>query len=91
MYFYFGVLFPAGIGALATVILFANLVDAIFTKHHSIGFHAIVGIVIAATAMIIPFESFAASITSCIINVLCLVFGIVAALLLDKFNQKFEH
>lgn len=85
-----GVLLPAGIGALATVILFAKLVDSIFTKHHSIGFHAIVGIVIAATVMIIPFGSFAASITSCIINVLCLVFGIVAALLLDKFNQRFE-
>ncbi len=85
-----GVLIPGGIGALATVILFAKAVDALFTKHHSIAFHAIVGIVIAATAMIIPFESFASSFASCLINIVCLVLGVAAALWLDKFNQKFE-
>lgn len=88
--FDFGVLIPAGIGALATVILFAKAVDVLFTHHHSVAFHAIVGIVIAATVMIIPFESFAVSATSCVINIVCLVVGIVVALWLDKFNQKFE-
>ena len=88
--FDFGVLIPVGIGALSTVILFAKAVDALFTHHHSIAFHAIIGIVIAATIMIIPFGSFVASISSCVINVLCIVFGIIAALWLDKFNQKFE-
>lgn len=85
-----GVLIPAGIGALATVILFAKAVDALFTHYHSVAFHAIVGVVIAATIMIIPFGSFVASIASCVINVLCIVFGIIAALWLDSFNQKFE-
>lgn len=88
--FDFGVLIPAGIGALATVILFAKAVDALFTHHHSVAFHAIVGIVIAATIMIVPFGSFAASFNSCLINVICIAGGIVVALLLDKFNQKFE-
>ncbi|MBE5868373.1 MAG: DUF368 domain-containing protein [Lachnospiraceae bacterium] len=87
--FDFGILIPAGIGALATVILFAKAVDALFTHHHSVAFHAIVGIVIAATIMIIPFGSFTASIGSCVINIVCLVLGIVAALLLDRFNQKY--
>ena len=87
--FDFGILVPAGIGALATVILFAKAVDALFTHHHSVAFHAIVGIVIAATIMIIPFGSFTASVGSCLINIVCLVFGIVAALLLDRFNQKY--
>lgn len=88
--FDFGILIPAGIGALATVILFAKAVDALFTKHHSIAFHAIIGIVIAATVMIIPFGSFVTSLASCLINIICLVVGIIVALWLDKFNQKFE-
>lgn len=84
----FSVLIPGGIGALATVILFAKAVNTLFNKHYSVAFHAIVGIVIAATVMIIPFESFAVSAVSCIVNIVCLAVGIVVALLLDKFNQK---
>ena len=85
----FSVLIPGGIGGLATVILFAKAVDTLFKKHYSVAFHAIVGIVIAATIMIIPFGSFTASVASCLINIVCIVVGIVAALLLDKFNQKY--
>ena len=84
----FSVLIPGGIGALATVILFAKAVDMLFKKHYSVAFHGIVGIVIAATVMIIPFESFATSVVSCIVNVVCIAAGVVSALLLDKFNQK---
>lgn len=87
--FDFGVLIPGGIGALATVILFAKAVDMLFKKHYSVAFHAIVGVVIAATIMIIPFASFTVSVTSCIVNLVCLAVGVVAALLLDKFNQKY--
>lgn len=85
----FGVLIPGGIGGLATVILFAKAVDTLFDRHYSVAFHAIIGIVIAATIMIVPFASFTVSVTSFLVNVICLVVGIVAALLLDKFNQKF--
>lgn len=85
----FGVLIPAGIGGLVTIILLAKAVDSLFANHYSAAFHAIVGIVIAATVMIVPFESFAVSVTSAVINVVCLAVGILAALLLDKFNKKF--
>lgn len=85
----FSVLIPGGIGGLATIILFAKAVDTLFKRHYSVAFHAIVGIVIAATIMIIPFGSFTASVASCVINIVCIVVGIVAALLLDKFNQKY--
>lgn len=85
----FSVLIPGGIGGLATVILIAKAVDSLFNKHYSVAFHAIIGIVIAATVMIIPFASFTVSVASCVINIVCIVVGIVAALLLDKFNQKF--
>lgn len=85
----FGILIPGGIGGLATVILFAKAVDTLFKKHYSVAFHAIVGVVIAATIMIIPFASFTASVAGFIVNVVCLVVGVVAALLLDKFNSRF--
>lgn len=86
----FSVLIPGGIGALVTVILFAKAVDTLFQKHYSIAFHAIVGVVIAATVMIIPFQSFTVSFGSFMVNTICLVVGVVAAVLLDKFNQKYE-
>ena len=81
---------PGGIGAAATVILFAKAVNALFDHYYSVAFHAIIGVVIAATIMIIPFGSFAASASSAIINAICIVAGIAAALALDNFNQKFE-
>lgn len=87
--FDFGILIPAGIGALATVILFAKAVDSLFKHHYSVSFHAIVGVVIAATVMIVPVDSFITSIGSAIVNMVCLIVGIIAALALDKFNSKY--
>ncbi len=88
--FDFGVLIPAGIGALLTVILLARAVNTLMEKQYSIAFHGIIGVVIAATIVIIPFQSFTASLTSGIANLVCLVVGIVAALILDHFNSKVE-
>ena len=81
---------PGGIGGLATVILLSRAINSLFEKHYSVAFHAIIGIVIAATIMIIPFSSFVVSLGSFAVNIICLVVGVVAALGLDKFNQKFE-
>lgn len=83
------ILIPAGIGALATLVLLSKAINALFAKHYAIAFHAIIGIVIAATIMIIPFDSFAASGVGFIINLLCLGLGLVASLLLDRFNRRF--
>ena len=76
--------------ALVTVICLAKAVNALFDHFYSLAFHGIIGIVIAATVMIIPFSSFTASVTGCIVNIICLVVGVIAALLLDKFNSRVE-
>ena len=81
------VLIPGGIGGLVTILALSKLVNALFDKHYTVAFHAIIGIVIAATVMIIPFESFTLSVSSCLINILFLVIGVVGALLLDRFNS----
>ena len=86
--FSLSILIPAGIGALITVICFSQAVNRLFESHYSLAFHGIIGIVIAATIMIIPFNSFTASMSSCLINLFFLAAGVVAALLLDKFNSK---
>lgn len=84
----FFVLLPGGIGALFTIILLTKIINALFKHYYSVSFHAIIGIVIMATIMIIPFSSFTVSVTSCIVNILCILSGIIVATLLDKFNTK---
>lgn len=84
----FSVLIPGGIGALLTIILLARAVDNLMKHHYSIMFHAIIGIVIAATIVIVPFESFTG--VAAVINLACLIAGVVIALALDKFNSSVE-
>lgn len=86
--FDFSVLIPGGIGALVTVILFARPVNYLLNRYYSTISHAIIGIVIAATLPIIPYASFVSSISSGIINTVCLVGGVAAALVLDKLNSR---
>lgn len=82
------ILIPSGIGAVATVICFAKMVDALLDKYYSYVFHAIVGIVIAATVMIIPFASFTASLGTAIVNVICLGVGVACSLLLNRIEKE---
>ncbi len=84
----FGVLVPAGIGAVVTVVCLAKAINALFTHFYSFAFHAIIGIVIAATLVIIPFGSFTQGVGTAAANLVCLAVGVVAALALDKFNQS---
>ncbi len=84
------IIIPAGAGALLTVIVLSKAVTRLMDRHYSLVFHGIIGIVIAATAVIIPFGSFASGIKSCAADMICLAVGIAAALLLDRFNRKFD-
>ena len=83
----FSILVPAGIGAVDTVICLARAVDALFDHFYAYAFHAIIGIVIAATIMIVPVDSFT-SLGSAAVNVVCLAVGVAAALALDRFNSS---
>ena len=82
----FSVILPGALGAIITVICLAKAVNALFDHFYSFAFHAIVGVVIAATIIIVPFGSFAQALVP---NLICLVVGIAAALALDKFNSRF--
>lgn len=80
---------PGGIGALATMILLSRTVNSLFDQYYSAAFHAIIGIVIAATIVIVPYGSFLTSMTDAAVNGICILAGIEAALMLDHFNHKY--
>ncbi len=80
------VLIPGGIGGLITIIFLSKAVNSLFDKYYSVAFHIIAGIIVAATVMIIPFESFALSARSCLINVFFLSAGVFTASLMDSFH-----
>ena len=84
------VLIPAGVGALVTFIAFSRLISTLFDKHYSVAQNIVVGVVIAATAVIIPFESFGVSFLSVLANILCLAAGIALARLLSRLNKRYE-
>ena len=86
-HFDMNILIPAGIGAVVTVICLAKAINALFDHFYSIAFHGIIGIVIAATVMIIPVSGFTTPGTA-LVNGVCVIAGIIAALALDKFNSK---
>lgn len=81
------IMIPSGIGAVVTVICFAKMVDALLEKFYSYVFHTIVGIVVAATVMIIPFGSFTVSLSAAIVNVICLGLGVLCSLLLNRIDK----
>lgn len=85
----FAVLVPGALGAVVTVLALAKAVNYLFKRFYSVAFHAIIGIVIAATIVIIPFAGFAASAVACAVNSLCLACGVASALLISRFNAKY--
>lgn len=85
-----GVLLPAGLGALLTVFLLSKAIGFLFEHHHATAFHAIIGIVIAATILIVPLDNLTSSGYGFFTNGGCMGFGIVTALLLAKWNQGME-
>lgn len=82
------VLIPGCLGAGITILVLSRLVNSLFEKHYSIAFHAIVGIVMAATVMIIPFGSFVISWKSCVTNLLCLGIGGVVSVWVARFQSN---
>ena len=82
------ILIPAGIGVLLTIAALAKIVDVMMKKHYALIFHGIIGIVIGATVMTVPFSGFAGSFGAAAVNTACIAVGLVLALVLDHFNSS---
>ncbi len=85
------VLLPAAAGAIATAALLARAVDRLLARHGAAVSYAVIGVVIAATLAMIPYGSFAASVSSAVSNGLCMAAGVIAGLALDQFNSSVER
>lgn len=81
-----GVLIPLVLGILCTALLSARFVNRLFERHHTIAYHAILGVVIASTLLIVPLEFKDA--TEVLLSVVCAVLGFLAAWGMDRFGQR---
>lgn len=81
---------PALLGGLAGMALLPKAVTRLLETGYAQTMHAIVGVVLAATTWIIPFGSFASGPDACLMNLLCLVLGILLAMALERFNRSVE-
>lgn len=82
------VIIPLILGIAAVALLFARLIDLLFEKHHGIASHAIVGLVIASTLMIVP-RSYASAWQA----LFCLAVaaaGFLIALSMNKWGEKIK-
>lgn len=74
------------IGLIVTVVALARLVNHLFEKRFSFAFHAVVGIVLASTLVIIPAEYRGTG--EILLSVVCFAVGVVAAWLLSKLEGR---
>ena len=77
----FTAIIPIGLGGLLTVLVFSRLMAYVFSKAYGLLFHAIIGLVLASTILIIPMHfSF--------ICLIALVLGILLALWMCKLEDE---
>lgn len=64
---------PGLLGAAVTMLLLPKFINRLFEKHYSVAFHTIVGVVIAATVMTVPWEGFTGSLRESMLNLFSLL------------------
>ena len=80
------VLIPWGLGMGGTALLFARLVSALFDRHYALAYHAVLGIVLASTLVIIP-TAFASG-AEMAWGIVCAVLGVLAAYFGGRLRPK---
>lgn len=82
----FTVLVPWGLGMVGVMALFARIVSRLFDTHYSIAYHAVIGIVLASTLIIIPTDF--ASTAEMVWGVACAILGVVLAYFGSKLQPQ---
>ncbi len=73
------------LGLIVTVLALARLTNHLFERHYALAYHAVVGIVLASTLIIVPFSYDGAK--SVILSLVCFAAGFAGALLLDRLDK----
>lgn len=84
-----GVILPLILGVVLVIFLFARVVSWLFSKHHTLMYHIIIGIVIGSTAAIIP--SGVSGIGVILACTLLFLAGAAASFGLAKLDEKHPH
>lgn len=82
------VLLPMVAGIAVVVLLTARLINFLFKRHYTTAYHAIIGIVIASTLLIIPLEY--AGWQQILLSVLCCAGGFYGALKMEQYGRKIQ-
>lgn len=82
------VLLPGGLGAVLTMALMARGVAWLMERRYALVFHGVIGVVMAATLVIIPFDSFARGWTSFAVNAVCAMAGAATAWGMERLNRR---
>lgn len=82
----FWVIFPLIAGVVLIIVLSARSINYLFRKRYAVAYHAILGIVLASTLIIVPLQF--KNVTEIFISLACLLVGFFAALFMDKLGQR---
>lgn len=80
------VLVPWLLGMLSTILLLARLISWLFRAHHTLASHAVVGVVLASTLIIVPVQY--ANAGEALLCLVCAVVGAVLAHFSGKLQAK---
>ena len=83
------ILLPMGAGLLVCVLTLSHAISWLLARRYAQTMHAILGVAIASTLVILPFGS-AKGWTDVLLYVLCFGLGFAVALWMDRMNQKME-
>ncbi len=84
-----GVIIPLIIGVVLVIFIFAKFVNWLFTKHYTVMYHLIIGVVLGSTAAIIP--SGVSGIGMILICALLFAAAAAASYALAKLDEKNPH
>ena len=84
------VIIPIGIGFVISLVLLAKIMNYLLDNFYRTTFHVILGIVLASTIAIMPFDTMSIDSTSIISYVVCFIVGLIVASLMGLANKKFD-
>ena len=84
----FAVLLPGGMGALLVLLLLPGVIDSCFNRFYAVASHAVLGIVVGATLMTVPFQEMFASPQNLKHCLMGLSAGLLLACLVDYFPKE---
>lgn len=83
------VILPIGAGAVLVILTLSKAVNALFSKHYALMYHAILGAVLATVVPLIPIHF--SGVWDVVLDALCIAGGFVISLFLNKVSQKYLH